>query len=153
MSMVNQILDLVYTEKVREEEGGTYGVSVHGNLDKYPREEFSLEIMFDTDPAKREKLMKIIFAEVEALGTNGPSDINLNKVKEYMLKQHAENLKENSYWSGVISSYVKNGIDTLNGLESLINSISAEDIRSFANSLFIKQKNEIEVSMISLEKE
>ena len=152
LNMTDQILNLVYTEKVREEEGGTYGVSVHGNLSKLPEEEFSLQIVFDTAPDKREKLMKIIFAEVNALATAGPSDVNLSKVKEYMLKKHAENLKENGYWRGAIYEYAINGINEVDGYEELINSISAEDIRKFATELFVKQKNEIEVSMISPEK-
>lgn len=152
MSMAQQILNLVYTEKVREDEGGTYGVSVSGNLSKYPREEFSLEIFFETAPEKRDKLMQIIFAEVQNLSTEGPSETNLNKVKEYMLKSHAENLKENSYWMGGIVGYVVNGVVPVNEYEAMINSISAKDIRNFANELFVKQKNEIEVSMISPEK-
>lgn len=32
MSIFSQILDIVYTEKVREDEGGTYGVSVSGSM-------------------------------------------------------------------------------------------------------------------------
>lgn len=152
-SMVSQILNLVYTEKIREDEGGSYHVSVNSGLDKYPREEVYVEIMFDTDPAKREKLMKIIFNEVETLATNGPSENNLNKVKEYMLKEYADNLKENSFWSTAISSYVEYGIDIFTEQEALINSISIQDIRDFANDLFVKQKNQIEISMISPEKE
>lgn len=152
MSMTHQILNLIYTEKVREDEGGTYGVSVSGNLSKYPHEEFALEIFFETAPSKRDKLMEIIFGEVQNLAKEGPSDTNLNKVKEYMLKKHAENLKENSYWMGAINAYVKNGVDTVDGYEGLINSISKEDIRKFTNDLFVKQKNEIEISMISPEK-
>ena len=152
MDITHQILNLIYTEKVREDEGGTYGVSVQGSLTKYPREEFSLEIFFETSPSKRDKLMQIIFAEVQKLGTEGPSETNLNKVKEYMLKKHAENLKENNYWMGAINTYVKNGVDSVDGYETLINNISLNDIRNFANELFVKQKNEIEVSMISPEK-
>jgi len=152
MDMTDQILDLIYTEKVREDEGGTYGVSVSGNISKYPHEEFALEIFFETSPAKKDKLIEIIFAEVQRLSTEGPSETNLNKVKEYMLKKHAENLKENSYWQGAINLYVKNGVDTVDGYEALVNNISANDIRNFANDLFVKQKNEIEVSMVSPEK-
>lgn len=152
-SMLSRILNLVYTEKIREDEGGSYHVMVNFSLEKYPREEFYVEIMFETDPAKREKLMKIVFDEIEAMATNGPSKNNMNKTKEYMLKQYTDNLKENNFWSGVINSYVKYGLDTFSEQEALINSITIEDIRDFANDLFVKQKNEIEVSMISLEKE
>ena len=39
MSMLSQILNIMYTESVREKEGGTYGVSAFGSLTKYPKRE------------------------------------------------------------------------------------------------------------------
>lgn len=151
MSMTSQILDLVYTEKVREDEGGTYGVYVGGNLNKYPKETAYLQIIFDTAPEKKDKLMKIIFAEAENLAKEGPSEANLNKVKEYMLKKHKENLKENGYWLGNIDEYVFTGVNMMKDYETLVNSITAKEIQKFANDLF-KQKNKVEVSMVSPEK-
>lgn len=151
LDMTAQILDLVYTEKVREEEGGTYGVYVGGNLSKYPKEVAGLQIIFDTAPAKRDKLMKIIFTEIDNLMKAGPSETNLNKVKEYMLKKHTEDLKENKYWLNIIDEYWYTGVNRESDYEKIVNSITAADIRKFADDLF-KQKNEVEVSMISPEK-
>lgn len=150
LSMTAQILDLVYTEKVREDEGGTYGVSVYGGLSKFPKQTFALQILFDTAPAKRNKLMEIIYAEADNFAKNGPSQENLNKVKEYMLKKHAENLKENRYWLNMIDEYVFTGVDMMKDYEQIVNSITTKDIQNFASSLFT-QKNKIEVSMISPE--
>ena len=152
LDMTSQVLDLVYTEKVREEEGGTYGVYVGGNLSKYPKEICGLQIVFETAPAKREKLMKIIFAELDNLAKNGPSEENLNKVKEFMLKKHAEDLKENGYWLQSIDEYLFTGMDPVKDYEQIVNSVTAKDIQKFTDDL-LKQKNEIEVSMISPDKE
>ena len=149
--MTCQIMDLVYTEKVREDEGGTYGVYVGGNLSKYPKEIAGIQIVFDTAPSKREKLMKIIFAEIERISKEGPSEANLNKVKEFMLKKHAEDLKENSYWMGSIDEYLFTGMNPIKDYKQIVNSITAKDIQKLASDLF-KQKNEIEVSMISPDK-
>lgn len=151
MSMTSQILNLIYTEKVREDEGGTYGVYVGGNLSKYPKETAFLQIVFDTAPEKKDRLMQIIFAEAENLGKTGPSAENLNKVKEFMLKKHKEDLKENRYWLGNIDEYLFTGVDMTKDYENLVNSITAKDIQNFANEL-LKQKNQVEVSMISPEK-
>ena len=152
MDMTCQVMDLVYTEKVREDEGGTYSVYVGGNLSKYPNEIAGLQVIFDTAPSKREKLMKIIFAEIEHIAKEGPSETNLNKVKEFMLKKHTEDLKENSYWMGSIDEYLFTGMNPVKDYEQMVNSITAKDIQKFADDLF-KQKNEVEVSMISPEKE
>lgn len=153
MDMMQQILTLVYTEKVREDEGGTYYVSVHGELSKYPKEEYTMQIYFDTAPSKKDKLIEIIFAEINAFATQGPSEQDLSKVKEYMLKKYAENLKENGYWLDIINEYIFTNTDKNDGYEQLVNSINTTDLRKFAHELLIKQGNEIEINMISPEKE
>jgi len=150
MSMLDQILDIVYTEKVREQEGGTYGVSVNGNITKYPKEEFSLQIVFQTDPAKKDKLINIIFKEIDSIAKVGPSETNLAKVKEYMLKKHNENLKENNYWLGNIDEYIYTGVDMNTNYEELVNKVTISSLQKFAKSLF-SQKNQIEVTMTSPE--
>ena len=142
MSMTDQLLNLIYTEKVREDEGGTYGVYPMGQLVKYPTERAVLQIFFNTAPDKQDKLMKIIYAEAEAFAKNGPDEASLNKVKEYMLKKHNENLKENGYWLNSIDEYLYTGINPIKDYEQIVNGITAKDIQKFANEL-LKQKNQI----------
>lgn len=148
MSMVSQILDIVYTETVREKEGGTYGVSAWGSLDKYPKEQAILQIYFDTDPAKRAKMVDVVLSELNRLATEGPSDENLNKVKEFMQKKHKENLKENAYWVGALDEYFWNHTDQNTGYEELVNSVTASDVQAFVKAL-LDQHNQVEVSMTS----
>lgn len=151
MSIVDQVLNLVYTEKVREQEGGTYGVGVQGELSKFPKEEFELQVFFQTDPAKKDKLTNIIFNEATALAKNGPSEANLTKVKEYILKEQKEKMKENGYWLGNINEFIFTGVDMTANYEATVNSITAADIKAFAQSL-LSQKNRIEVTMTAPEK-
>ncbi len=146
MSMLDQVLDLVYTEKIREQEGGTYGVNVNGDLSKFPKEEFTLQIVFQTDPAKKNNLMNIVFNEIDSIAKVGPSEKNLTKVKEYMLKKHNENLKENGYWLGNIDQYLYTGVDNNANYEALVNNVTLSSIQKFAKSLF-SQNNRIEVTM------
>ena len=118
---------------------------------KYPTEKAVLQIFFNTAPDKQEKLIKIIYDEAEAFAKNGPDEASLNKVKEYMLKKHSEDLKENGYWLNSIDEYLYTGIDPVKDYEQIINSITPKDVQQFANEL-LKQKNQITVSMISPEK-
>ena len=94
--------------------------------------------------------MQIIFTELDNIAKAGPSEGDLNKVKEFMLKKHAEDLKENSYWLGSIDEYLFTGMNPIKDYEQIVNSITVKDIQKFTDDLF-KQKNEIEVSMISPE--
>lgn len=150
MNILSQVMTLVYTEKVREDEGGTYGVGVQGGISKLPTEEGSFIINFDTDPDKRAKLMEIIYREIDNVCENGASKKDLDKVKESMLKQYSELLNENGYWSGAIDEYLRNGINIVEGYEDLIKSITNDEIKAFAKDFF-GQKNRIEVVMISPE--
>lgn len=153
-SMTEQVLTMVYTEKVREEQGGTYGVNVFGGLNYLPkdRQTGSIYIYFDTAPEKKDNLMKIIYSEAESLAKNGPSADYLQKVKEFMLKKHKENVKENGFWMGNIMGMLQNGgIDMSKDYEQVVNSITAKDVQMFFKSL-IDQKNRIEVAMVSPKK-
>ena len=146
LSFATQVLDMVYTEEIREKEGGTYGVNCYGDLQKYPKEQLLLQIVFQTDPAKKDKLAGIVVDELKKLAAEGPSDVHLQKVKEYMLKKYADNQKENGYWMNNLNDYFYYGMDMTEGYTDIINSITAKDIQKFVSDL-LKQGNEIEVTM------
>lgn len=150
MSMLSQILDIVYTENVREKEGGTYGVGTYGSLSKYPKEDAYLQIYFDTDPAKRAKMTDIVLNELNQFAQEGPSAENLNKVKEFMLKKHKENVKENGYWVNMLDDYFWDKADMNTGYDEIVNSITAKDLQEFTKAL-LDQNNRVEVSMTSEE--
>ena len=57
LQAIKHVLDIRYTKSIREEEGGTYGVGVWNTSTEYPYESFSLNIKFDCDPEKSEKLI------------------------------------------------------------------------------------------------
>ncbi len=148
LSILSEVLTMEYTEKVREEEGGTYGVSVFSSLTKEPKEEALLQIFFDTDPLKRDRLMEIIYNELDIIVKEGPNIDYLNKVKENKLKKLTELQKENSYWLSAISTYDRNHIDIVKNQEAIISNTTSKDLQKIAKALF-SQKNRIEVSMIS----
>ncbi len=151
LSYLSQILNITYTEEVREKEGGTYGVSCYGNLTKYPKEQLVLQIVFQTDPTKKDHLSGIVVDQFKKLVAEGPSNEHLQKVKEYILKKYKDNQKENSYWMNNLDEYFYTGIDMTSNYETLVNSITAKDIQQFAAGL-VKQGNQIEVTMTSPDK-
>lgn len=146
LSFLSQALDMVYTEEIREKEGGTYGVSCYGTLKKYPKEELLLQIVFQTDPAKKDKLSGIVIDQLEKMAAEGPTAEHLQKIKEYMLKKYKDNQKENHYWLSNLDEYFYTGMDRTANYEALVNSITAKDIQKFTADL-LKQKNEIKVVM------
>ncbi|MDD4822174.1 MAG: insulinase family protein [Bacteroidales bacterium] len=146
LSVLTQILRILFTEKIREKEGGTYGVSVGSSISNYPRKEFSMMIQFDTDPALQEKLVGIIYNELDSICLAGPREEDLQKVKEYMIKQYDESCRQNSYWKDCIVALYQDNIDLNKGYRDIVSKMTVSSIRKFAASLF-KQGNRAEVVM------
>ena len=150
MSMLSQIMNMVYIETIREKEGASYGVSAFGQMDCYPKPEANFQIYFDTDPAKREKMEQIVMAELQKVAQEGPNPEHLAKVKEYMLKQYTENIKENGYWLNQLLEYYFSNIDMNTNYEKLVNEMTVEDVKNFTKAL-LDQGNIIEVTMTAKE--
>lgn len=147
MSMLDQILDIVYTEKVREDEGGTYGVSSYGSISRYPEGQTLLQIFFDTDPEKATVLNNIISNELKSISVEGPRAIDFSKVKEYMVKSYTENIRENSYWLGQLNTKYFYNEDTHSKYLEILNEITANDIKNFTNSLLSQGNNALIIMM------
>jgi zinc protease len=134
LDAMSDILDIVYTEKIREDEGGTYGVRTRGQFAKYPKETFTFQIFFQTNPDIYDKLIGIATKELEDLAVNGPREKDVLKVKENLLKKHAENLEENNYWQGTIETNNLFGINEIKNYSDLANQITVKSIQQFARS-------------------
>lgn len=146
LDALGELFRMEFTEKIREEEGGTYGVRVHQEAEKLPKEGFTLQFQFDTDPERRDELVKVMNEVVAAMEQEGPGAEKLQKVKEYLLKQHADNLKKNNYTLSNTWQYYLYNVDHETGYVARVNELSGASLRDFATQL-LGQGNRVEVSM------
>lgn len=145
-SMLKQILDLVYTEKVREDEGGTYGVQTSLRISPFPEGRTALQIVFDTDPAKREKMNAIVRNELKRIIEIGPRPEDFKKSQDNILKRYAENLQENSYWVNTLDNYYYRGFNACTDYETVLKALTPAKVQAFTKKL-LKEGNAIEVVM------
>ena len=150
MTMLSQTMRMVYTETIREKEGASYGVSVQGQVSRGTKDEAMFQIYFDTDPAKREKMEQIVMAELQKVAQEGPNPEHLAKVKEFLLKKHIENAKENGYWLRQLHEYYWYNLDMNSDYEKWVNELTVEDVKNFTKAL-LDQGNIIEVTMTAKE--
>lgn len=146
LTALNQILDIVYVEKVREDEGGTYGVSVSAQLSPFPKGLIQLQTYFDTDPEKADKMNAIVHKELERIAEEGPRLEDFNKTKENMQKKYAENLQENGYWLGILDDYYFHGLNRQTPQQEIINNMTPNKIKALTKDL-LSQGNVVEVLM------
>ena len=146
LDVLSQIMRSVYTEKVREEKGGTYGVSVNGQFWKYPSEACSMTINFRCDPNKYEELLPIIDEQLQLMAKNGPTEEQLNKVKEYEAKSYDRTVLTNGWWEYVRYHELRDGVDFNKDYMQRVNALTTESIRQFCKDL-VAPGNRIQVTM------
>ena len=149
-SMAGQILSMEYLKKIREDASAAYTVQAQASLS---RDDFGTEATIlcycPMKPEKSDTAIMIMRDEVEAL-TKGCDPDKLQKVKEYMLKNHGDQLKQNGYWMGRISTWRKYGLDFHTDYEKVVNAQTPETIAAFVKKL-LAAGNRAEVIMLPAE--
>ncbi len=140
------ILKLRYTESIREDEGGSYTISVKGFNSKKPTEEALLLIGFDTNKEKADKLIDIVQKEIDKIQKEGVRADDLDKLKKNMLKRYAEKKKSKKWIIRAIKTYDQYGINLLTEYEKTVNTLSSESIQQSLIEI-LSQENRILVKM------
>ena len=78
----------------------------------------------------------IIKDGIKQMMEKGPSEENLAKIKEYMLRSHQEDLKNNGYWMNSLVSKTRYNQEFVEGYEDCVQSVTVEDIRQVAQQIF-----------------
>ena len=147
VNAIGEILDMRYLESIREKEGGSYGVGVYGGVSNTPKDEAVVLMQFDTDPEKQTRLMEIIHQEVQEIVKNGPKPEDVQKVKENLMKQYAQDLEQNSWWAGALKMYYEDGINNYRDYKAAVDAMTGETIQK-AMKQIVDQGNVIEVVML-----
>ena len=146
LDVLSQIMRGVYTEKVREERGGTYGVSVEGQFWKYPADGCSMTVSFRCDPNKYDELLPLIDLHLQRMAAEGPTEEQLQKVKEYARKNYSRAVLTNGWWEYVRYHQLREGIDFNRDYLQKVDSLTTDSIRDFCRQL-TAPGNRIQVTM------
>ena len=143
------ILQMMYTDTIREESGGAYHVSVNTELDGLKMPNALLKIAFRTDPQRYEELIPLVYEQLLRLAEHGPSQELLQKSKEFLLKAHRQQAQSNHYWLHILYNMVYRGADFDTDYEKITEAVSAHDVQQLCAEI-IAQKRRIEVTMLPL---
>lgn len=138
MQAMIDVLNIKLIETLREDLSGVYGAGMKGQLNKNPYSHYMITASIPCGPENVDVLIKATLAEVQKIKDNGPSEADLNKVKETWTKQYREELKENGYWLSRLVQSEEAGTDPNDILtgEQRINAITVKDIKDAANKYF-----------------
>ena len=131
MSALGDIMDIYYTRTIREDEGGTYGVSCFGQVTDKPKDAYMFLVGFDTNAEMADKLIGKVYEGLEDIAKNGPAQDDLNKVIENLYKKRAERLEENGFWTTAIRTLDEDGYNIVSEYDAIVKSITPQSIADF----------------------
>jgi zinc protease len=134
---ISEILNIRIIEELREKIQGIYGGGTQARFDKLPYSHYTFFLQLPCGPEKVDTLLYAANAEIQNLIKNGPSQENLEKVKQQWKEQHKVSIKENNTWLSELQSFYLQGNnpDYFINYEKYVDALTAKDIQDAAKLL------------------
>src|SRR5206468_1113560 len=150
LSSLAQVLGIKLREQLREERGGTYGVSVQAVPAREPRPRSTLSISFASAPDRVEELVAAVFAEIDSLRRDGAGERELAKVKETDIRERETDLRDNAFWLELLAG--ANRADEAPGawldLKGFLDQLTGETVRRAAQR-YLDPSRYVRVTLLS----
>src|SRR5688572_14299529 len=98
---------------LREDLGGTYGVSVRPDYAEQPRGEYRVTISFACDPARLDTLVTALFQEIERFRRTGPSAAQVSDGRAALARDLETNSRDNAYLLNQLTYKYEHGEDVV----------------------------------------
>ncbi|NVJ47733.1 MAG: insulinase family protein, partial [Cytophagia bacterium] len=105
------ILSNKMIETLREDMGGVYGAGASASMSEYPNPTVMFNISFPCKPENVDKLVEAAMAELENIKQGNFTQEDLDKVISARKQNFEEQIKQNNYWQGIMTSYIKSNSD------------------------------------------
>ena len=129
------ILQIKITERLRQQEGGTYSPGVRASYKKLPAARYSFTISFECAPANVDKLVAAAAEEVDKIKQNGALATDIEKFAIQEARSTQVQLKENVFWAGFIGAAAQNQENPDNILNHVSNlgNVTVQSTKDAAN--------------------
>ena len=133
-SVAGQILSKRLLDIVREEKGAVYSIGAQGSMERLGDQNTEVLTSFPMKPEMKDEVLGIIDEQFQLMG-NEVKPEELDKVKEFMVKNYTEAKEKNGGWLNAVTGWTRNGVDTFNPSIETINSITVDDVKNFMKNL------------------
>jgi zinc protease len=148
LSALGELLNIKLREALRENMGGTYGVSVSPGASRDPLPSYRFTIGFGSAPERLEALTAAALAQIDSVKRFGTTPEYLTKVKEAALRSRETAIKQNGYWLSQIATFDQNGwpLAEIPDGDKLITALTADDLKRAATK-YLRIDNYVRVSL------
>jgi len=152
-TILMKILAIKCREAMREDQGGVYGVSINGSVSKFPESIYTITSTWGCKPENIDTLSQTILDEMKKIIKDGPTETDMNKVKETMVRERETQVKENSFWLSYLQNPYLYGIDmlSLDEYKDFVNTFPAKKVRAIAKK-YLDTEEYVRVALTPKEK-
>jgi zinc protease len=142
-----EIAKLRLTELLRNK-SLVYAAGLNGSLSHIPYAHYQVTMTLPTAPNKVDPLLAAVFADIDALKTQGPDPAELAKVQQTALQSIGRSLKDNGGWAALLEGAVLTQTDPAERLADarIMRELTVEDIKLAAQQ-YLNTQNYVQVVM------
>ena len=131
---------------LRQDLGGTYGVSVEPRFMMRPTEEYRVTINFSCDPSRLDSLIKTTFQVIEEFKNSGPGADQVADERSALVRDFETNSQRNEYLlSRILFAYTEDSTDVFD-MRPFYNQLTAPLLREAART-YLDINRYVEVSL------
>jgi len=146
LSALTEVMNIRIMDVLREKLGLIYGGGMEGSMTRIPYSHYTIGVQLPTGPDNVDKVLAAMFAEIERMRTEGPSQEDLDKVKTNWLQTYRKSLQENTYWLAALQTSLTEGTDpnTILTFDKEVQNLTVADVKRAAQ-LFLNTGNYVQV--------
>jgi predicted Zn-dependent peptidase len=104
--------------------------------DQYPKPALRFIVMFGCSPKTTDKLTKAVFGEMKKILKKGPTEIDLKKAQEALIRKRETDMEKNEFWLAKLESifYNHDSQGSVLQYKDLVNAVTIADLKKTAVS-------------------
>ena len=143
-----RMLDMMLNREIRERLSAAYHAGAESELDvDGPATDISIKGTGKLNPDKAAEAIPEFQKGMKSL-VAAPNADDLLKVKQILLKQADVDAKTNRYWTGVLNTWKRFGVDVYTDYKKTVEAVSTKSVSDFLKNVVLKSKNHVEVIMM-----
>ncbi|MFA6945733.1 MAG: insulinase family protein [Pedobacter sp.] len=108
LNALAEVLTIKLIERLREDEGGVYGVGARASYTKFPKSRYTFSILFGCAPENVEKLISSTLDEINKIRQHGAQATDIEKFLAEENRTTETQLKDNGFWLGYLTNQYQN---------------------------------------------
>jgi zinc protease len=135
---LGRLLQLRLRETLREEQGGTYGVSAFAATSRFPKERYLFYIYFGTSPDRAEELSDTAHEIIADIKSSPPESSLVERVKAGQQSSYETDRETNEYWLQAIADLYWHDVspEVILRYPERVDGLDAETLQQTAQAYF-----------------